>query len=188
QKKSGRELGAVRGHGKLRLVNERSLMLSQLPSLHEYMPKFYGRGPIRFYLSLLYDLVAIEKPKLIVTIGFGEGEAFFTLCQAAREKRINCRSVAIHRQEGQESDDAIWQACRGYGEEFYGEAAQFLAGEPADLSNNFANNDVDLLVIDDCDSGSIIRKELAAWKSQLGSDAIVVLHGLGLERDDAPLR
>src|SRR5438874_6844618 len=188
QKKSGRELGAVRGHGKLRFVTERSLMLSELPSLHEFMPKFYAGGPIRFYLPLLYDLVAIEKPKLIVTIGFGEGEAFFTLCQAAREKRINCRSVAIHRQEGQESDDAIWQAGRAYGEEFYGEAAQFLAGEPADLAKNFANNDVDLLVIDDCDSGSIIRKELAAWKSKLGSDAIVVLHGLGLERDDAPLR
>src|SRR6266550_381724 len=188
QKKSGRELGAVRGHGKLRFVTERSLMLSELPSLHEFMPKFYGGGPIRFYLPLLYDLVAIEKPKLIVTIGFGEGEAFFTLCQAAREKRINCRSVAIHRQEGQESDDAIWQAGRAYGEEFYGEAAQFLAGEPADLAKNFANNDVNLLLIDDCDSGSIIRKELAAWKSKLESDAIVVLHGLGLERDDAPLR
>lgn len=188
QKKSGRELGAVRGHGKLRFVTERSLMLSELPSLYEFMPKFYGGGPIRFYLPLLYDLVAIEKPKLIVTIGFGEGEAFFTLCQAAREKRINCRSVAIHRQEGQESDDAIWQAGRAYGEEFYGEAAQFLAGEPADLAKNFANNDVDLLLIDDCDSGSIIRKELAAWKSKLGSDAIVVLHGLGFERDDAPLR
>ena len=77
-------------------------MLSELPSLHGFMPKFYRGGPIRFYLPLLYDLVAIEKPKLIVTIGFDEGEAFFTLCQAAREKRIDCRCVAIHREEGQE--------------------------------------------------------------------------------------
>src|SRR5207244_13172195 len=56
------------------------------------------------------------------------------------------------------------------------------------LAKNFINEDVNLLLIDDCDSGSIIRKELAAWKSKLGADAIVVVHGLGLERDDASLR
>ena len=168
-------------------MTERPWSFTKLPSLHDFTPKFYRGGPIRFYLPLLYDLVAIEKPKLIVTIGFDEGEAFFTLCQAAREKRIDCRCVAIRREEGEESDDAIWQAGRAYGEEFYGEAARFLAGAPADLAKNFANDDVDLLLIDDCDSGSIIGGELAAWKSRLGSDAIVVVHGLGLERDD-PLR
>ena len=163
-------------------------MLSELPSLHDFMPKFYPGGPIRFYLPLLYDLVAIEKPKLIVTIGFSEGEAFFTFCQAARERRIDCRCIAIRRDEDQESEDAVWQSGRAYGEEFYGEAGQFLAGAPVDLAKNFINGGVDLLLIDDCDSGSIIRKELTAWKSKLGADAIVVLHGLGLERDDAPLR
>jgi GT2 family glycosyltransferase len=188
QKKSGRELGAVPGRGKLRFVIERPLMLSELSGLHEFMPKFYRGGPIRFYLPLLYDLVAIEKPKLIVTIGFDEGEAFFTLCQGAREKRIDCRCVAIRREEGQESDDAIWHAGRAYGEEFYGEAAQFLAGTPADLAENFANDDVDLLLIDDCDSGSIIEDDLTIWKSKLASDAIIVVHGIGLERDDPPRR
>src|SRR5882724_6573899 len=179
QEKSGRELGAVPGRGKLRFVIERPLMLSELPGLHEFTPKFYRGGPIRFYLPLLYDLVAIEKPKLIVTIGFDEGEAFFTLCQAAREKRIDCRCVAIRREEGQESGDAIWHAGRAYGEEFYGEAAQFLAGAPADLAKNFANDDVDLLLIDDCDSGSIIEDDLTIWKSKLASDAIIVVHGIG---------
>ncbi len=163
-------------------------MMSGLPSLHDFMPKFYRGGPVRLYLPLLYDLVALEKPKLIVTIGFDEGEAFFTLCQAAREKRIECRCIAIRRDEDQESEDAVWQAGRAYGEEFYGETAQFLAGAPVDLAKNFANDDVDLLLIDDCDSGSTVRQELAAWKSKLASGAIVVVHGLGLERDDAPRR
>ena len=163
-------------------------MMLGLPSLHDFMPKFYRGGPVRLYLPLLYDLVALEKPKLIVTIGFDEGEAFFALCQAVREKRIECRCIAIRRDEDQESEDAVWQAGRAYGEEFYGETAQFLAGAPVDLAKNFANDDVDLLLIDDCDSGSTVRQELAAWKSKLASGAIVVVHGLGLKRDDAPRR
>ncbi|MFZ3374909.1 MAG: glycosyltransferase [Chthoniobacterales bacterium] len=169
-------------------MTERPPMMSGLPSLHDFMPKFYRGGPVRLYLPLLYDLAALEKPKLIVTIGFDEGEAFFTLCQAVREKRIECRCIAIRRDEDQESEDAVWQAGRAYGEEFYGETAQFLAGAPVDLAKNFANDDVDLLLIDDCDSGSTVRQELAAWKSKLASGAIVVVHGLGLERDDAPRR
>ena len=84
--------------------------MSGLPSLHDFMPKFYRGGPVRFYLPLLYDLVMLEKPKLIVTIGFAEGEAFFTLCQAAREKRVERRCIAIRREEDQESEDAVWQA------------------------------------------------------------------------------
>src|SRR6266478_4950698 len=187
-KKVRRELGAVPGRGKLRFVTERPPMLSELPSLHGFMPKFYLGGPIRFYLPLLYDLVAIEKPKLIVTIGFDEGEAFFTFCQAARERRIDCRCIAIRRDEDQESEDAVWQSGRAYGEEFYGEAAQFLTRAPADLAKSFANDDVDLLLIDDCDSGSTIENDLTIWKSKLASDAIIVVHGLGLERDDPPRR
>src|SRR5262249_9418177 len=134
------------------------------------------------------DLVAIQKPKLIVTIGFDEGEAFFTFCQAAREKRIECRCVAIHRNEDQKSEDAVWCSGRAYGEEFYGEAAQFFAAAPGDLATNFANNSVDLLLLDDCDSGDSVRRELAAWKSKLASGAIVMVHGLKLDRHDAPRR
>jgi GT2 family glycosyltransferase len=169
-------------------VTERPSILPELPSLRDFTPRFYRGGPIRFYLPLLYDLVAIEQPRSIVTVGFDEGEAFFTFCQAAREKRIDCRCVAIRRAEGQESDDAAWRAGRAYGEEFYSETVQFFSGAWADLVTNFANEEVNLLLIDECDSGSIIERDLTFWKPKLTLDAMIVVHGIGLERDDAPGR
>jgi len=45
--------------------------------LHEFVPKFYRGGAVRHYLPLLYDLVALVRPKTVVSVGFGEGEAFF---------------------------------------------------------------------------------------------------------------
>src|SRR5438045_9311736 len=77
-------------------------MFKNLPSLLHFQPKFFVGGPARFYLALFYDLVALARPKSIVTLGFGDGEAFFTLCQAVRENRLDCRCVAIFR--GDESD------------------------------------------------------------------------------------
>ena len=157
------------------------------PSLRDFVPKFYRGGPIRFYLPLLYDLVAINKPGLIVSIGFDEGEAHFTFCQAAQEQELKCRCVAIHRDDsGNQTDDQAWQKGKAYGEEFYGAATQFLSGSPIQLAEDFAKQDVDLLLISDCDSGSTIRQELAAWKTRLAPDAIVLMHGTELEREDAP--
>src|SRR5438067_805265 len=75
------------------------LMVDQLPSLLRFQPKFYSGGPGRFYLPLLYDLVASQKPKSIVASGFGDGEAFFTLCQAAREQNLECRCAALRRED-----------------------------------------------------------------------------------------
>ena len=82
------------------------LMFEKLPSLLGFQPKFYTGGPTRFHLPLFYDLVASKKPKSIVTLGFGDGQAFFTFCQAAREQNIECQCVAVRRERaGEEEND-----------------------------------------------------------------------------------
>lgn len=167
-------------------MSARRKSLPTLPSLHDFVPKFYVGGPIRFYLPLLYDLVASERPAKIVTIGFDEGEAFFTLCQAAREQKVDCRCTAIYRDDSAKDHDEAWQKGRAYGEEFYGSTAEFVSGEPTELAKSWRNNDVDLLLIDDCDSGSTIQREWQAWKPKLAPNGLILLHGLELERKDAP--
>ena len=70
-------------------------MIEQLPSLRGFQPKFYSRGATRFYLPLLYDLVAMAKR--VVVLGFGDGQAFFTFCQAASERNVDCQCIAVRR-------------------------------------------------------------------------------------------
>jgi GT2 family glycosyltransferase len=174
-------------HARLRFVTKRHQKEGRkLPSLHDFMPKFYLGGSVRLGLPMLYDLVAINKPRLIVTIGFDEGEAHFTFCQAVQEQRLKCRCVAIRRDDVAEKDDEAWQKGKTYGEEFYAEVAQFLSGSSIDLAKDFVKEDVDLLLINDCDSGSIIRRELMAWKAKLAPNAIILVHGTNLERKDSP--
>src|ERR1700686_2030961 len=162
------------------------LMVEQLQSLLRFQPKFYSGGPARFYLPLLYDLVANQKPKSIVVLGFGDGEAFFTLCQAAREQNLKCRCVALRREHIGEpqADDAAWQKGKDYGEEFYGDFAHFLDGSNG-LAGS-ANRSVNLLLIADCDSGNELRADLANWESKLAPNGVVLVHGIELERPDRP--
>src|SRR4051812_4227953 len=161
-------------------------MFEKLPSLRGFQPKFYSGGPVCFHLPLLYDLIAEAKPKRLVVVGFGGGDAFFTGCQAAAEMKIDCECLAVRRDRAgePETDDGAWREGREYGEEFYGERARFVAS----VANGFAeiaDGSVDVLVLDDSDSGNEIRADLAAWKAKLSPNAILLVHGLGLERDDS---
>ena len=162
-------------------------MFDKLPSLRGFQPKFYSGGPARFHLPLLYDLVADTKPKRVVAVGFADGQVFFTFCQAAHEQKVDCECVAARRDRPGESeeDDVAWRKGRDYGEEFYGEPARFFSNPSAALAE-VADNSVDILLLDDSDSGEAIREDLSAWQSKLTPEATVLLHGLGLEREDSP--
>ncbi|MFZ1221265.1 MAG: glycosyltransferase [Chthoniobacterales bacterium] len=162
-------------------------MFETLPSLLAFQPKSYSGGPLRFHLPLLYDLIATVKPARVVTLGFGDGQAFFTFCQAATELGLECVCVAVRRERAVESeeDDAAWRQGKDYGEEFYGERVRHFASARAALTE-LADGSVDLLLVDDCDSGAELRADLAAWEPKLTPDAIILLHGTGLEREDSP--
>ena len=162
-------------------------MFEKLPSLRDFHPKFYSGGPTRFHLPLLYDLVSQAKPKQVVFLGFGDGDAFFTACQAALEQNIDCQCAAVRRNRAAESadNDPTWHDGRAEGEEFYGERTRFFETSAEALAA-IADGGVDVLMLDDSDSGTEIRKDLSAWQRKLSSVATVLIHGLRLERDDSP--
>src|SRR4051794_29856847 len=158
-------------------------MFEKLPSLRGFQPKFYSGGLTRFHLPLLYDLVADAKPKRVVVVGFGDGQAFFTFCQAANEQKLACECVAVRRElAGEpEAEDGDWRKGRDYGEEFYGERVRFIS-TVANGFSEIADGSVDILVLDDNDSGKAMGADLTTWKNKLAANAILLVHGLGLER------
>jgi glycosyltransferase involved in cell wall biosynthesis/GT2 family glycosyltransferase len=161
-------------------------MFEKLPSLLGLNPRFYTGGPTRFHLPLLYDLVASKKPRSIVTLGFGDGQAFFALCQASREHDIECQYVALHREDAaeKEGDDVAWLQGKDYGDEFYRDIVRFRRG--SDAAMEFADQSLDLLLLDDCDSGAQIRADLSIWGSKLSPSGLVLFHGVALQRADDP--
>lgn len=162
-------------------------MFEKLPSLLGFQPKLYTGGPLRSHLPLLYDLVAIRKPKSIVTLGLGDGEGFFTFCQASREQNVEAQCTLVRRDRANENaaDDLAWQKAKDYGQEFYGARARFVEGSATGALKDCADNSVDLLLLDDCDSGSELRTNLASWEAKLSQNAWVLLHGLDLKRADS---
>src|SRR5262245_3190133 len=86
-------------------------MASLFYGAQNFEPRFFTGGPTRFYLPLLFDIVAQEKPALVVTLGLGDAQAHLAFCQAVAEQSLSSRCVAVRRAEPHEpaSDDPAWQ-------------------------------------------------------------------------------
>ena len=159
---------------------------ADLPSLRTFHPRFYPGGPIRFHLPLLYDLVATVRPQRIVVLGFGNGAAFGTLCQAAREQDVTCECLALSAPGEDPSADADWVNGKRDVAENYGDFAQLLPNDTHSAETIVAKGKVDFLLLDDCDQGPAVLRTLETWNNALAPQNVVLLHGTRLERNDSP--
>ena len=153
-----------------------------------FEPKFFTGGPTRFYLPFLFDIVLQEKPTLIVTLGLGDAQAHLTFCQAVVEQNLSSRCVAIRRPRADESanDDSAWELAEKATAKFFPTVSQLIGTDAVKAAADFADGSIEVLLIDDVDSGQTVRQELEIWRSKLSAKALVLLHGTSLERHDSP--
>jgi glycosyltransferase involved in cell wall biosynthesis/GT2 family glycosyltransferase len=154
----------------------------------EFNPKFYTAGPTRFYLPLLQDIVTLEKPELIVTFGFSDGQVHLAMCQIATENSLSCRIVAVRRAADNESaeQDPTWTHGLNASANSYSAVSELLDGDSENLARRFDDHSIDVLLIDDTDAGEVIQRELASFRKKLAANALVLVHGIDLERVDSP--
>ncbi len=164
-------------------------MLLQFSRAGNFEPKVYTGGGMRFYLPLLHDIVALEKPALIVTLGLGDAQAHLTFCQTAAQQNVSSRCVAIRRAVVDENvaEDSGWERAQKATVEFFPAISRLIDEGPA-ATAEFADGSVNVLLIDDVDVGNVLQRELELWSPKLSADALVMVHGLDLERTDPPRR
>jgi O-antigen biosynthesis protein len=155
-----------------------------------FEPKFFTGGPTRSYLPLFFDIVVQEKPARIVTLGLGDAQAHLAFCQAVVEQNLSSHCVAVRRSQAHEaaSDDPAWQCAQKATAEFLVTVSRLVEADAVKAAADFADGSIDVLLIDDVDSGKTVSRELEAWRPNLSDKALVLLHGISLDREDSPRR
>ena len=153
-----------------------------------FEPDFYTAGPARFYLPLLHDIVVSEKPGLIVTLGLGDAQAHLAFCQAAlgQNCRIRCLGVRRRRKNESAADDPAWVAAQGRSAAPYQGISQLLEGDAYNVAQQVPDASIGVLLLDDVDEGTLIKEELTVLRPKLTPTALVLFHGVDLERRDSP--
>jgi len=163
-------------------------MGSSIYTAQNFEPKFFIGGPTRFYLPLFFDIVVHEKPKLIVTLGLGDAQAHLAFCQAVAERHLSSRCVAIRRPRVDESanDDPAWEFAEKVTAKFFPAISQLIETDAVKAAADFADASIEVLLIDDVDSGDTVRQELKTWRPKLSANALILLRGISLKRQDSP--
>lgn len=163
-------------------------MASLFYAAQNFEPRFFTGGPTRFYLPLLFDIVAQERPALIVTLGLGDAQAHLAFCQAVAEQSLSSRCVGVHRAQPREpaTNNQAWQLAQEASAKCFATVSQLVESDAAKIAGDFLDGSVDILLIDDVDSGETVERELAVWQPRLSHNAMVLLHGTSLDREDSP--
>ncbi|MDQ6809284.1 MAG: class I SAM-dependent methyltransferase, partial [Verrucomicrobiota bacterium] len=161
-------------------------MFEHLPSLRGFQPQFYTGGPSRFYLPLLYDLVATCLPRRVVILGW-DSDVHFTLCQVVCELGLKTDVISIREcGENHASDDEEWQAGAARSDEFYRDVSRLIDLTTDASLAEFQDESVELFVVHDFVSLESARLQFEAWKPKLSNSAIAVVHGVDADRAGGP--
>jgi hypothetical protein len=154
-------------------------METRVYGAQNFEPKFFTGGLTRFYLPLFFDIVLEEKPALIVTLGLGNAQAHLALCQAVSEQDLPARCVGVRRARADEStnNDPAWQCAERTTTKFFATISQLIEADAAQAAADFADSSIEVLLIDDVDSGETVRRALEIWRCKLSPTALVLLHG-----------
>ena len=162
-------------------------MFEKLPSLRGFHPEWFTGGSAANYLPLIYDLVALTQPKTVVTLGYGDGQIHFGFCQAARETSPATRCIAVRQDPAEdEKDDEAWLRGLENGQEIYGKTSELISKSWASFAPTLVERGIDILFIDQIDSGADLAAVLSTCEPALSPEAVVLFHGFSLERPDAP--
>ncbi|MGI8819370.1 MAG: class I SAM-dependent methyltransferase [Chthoniobacterales bacterium] len=160
---------------------------SVLPS-RAFQPRVYGVGAWTDHLHFAYDLVATLRPRLLVELGTDRGESYFAFCQATAQCQTGTRCCAVDTWRGDHQSG-------GYDETTFAEVAQHNAAHYAEFSTlrrssfdeargQFEAGTIDLLHLDGLHTEAAVRHDLKSWLPKVCAGGLVLLHDIGVRRDD----
>lgn len=140
------------------------------------------------HLPFGYDLVAAQKPPVIVELGTQAGMSYFCFCQAVRERRLSARCYAVDTWAGDEHtgayDDGTWLAVKGHNDAHYADFSQLLRMRFEEAIHRFEDGTIDLLHIDGFHTYDAVRSDFETWLPKVSPGGIVLFHDVAARMMD----
>jgi hypothetical protein len=158
---------------------------TELPS-RRFQPRIYGVGAWTDHLYFAYDLVAKERPALVVELGTDRGESYFAFCQSIAENHTGTRCFAVDTWKGDAQsgpyEEVTFEQVEAHNREHYKEFSTLLRGTFDDALEEFTDGKIDILHLDGLHSEEAVRHDLTVWLPKLSAGGILLLHDVNVHR------
>jgi Methyltransferase domain len=133
-------------------------------------------------LAFACDLVATERPKLLVELGAFYGESYFGFCQALEERSILCNCYAVDTWQGDDQGgfygEEIYADVEAYNRAHYSSFSHLMRMTFDEALSYFSDDGIDILHIDGHHSYESVRSDFECWIRKVRPGGIVLLHDI----------
>lgn len=127
------------------------------------------------HIPFLFWIVGALRPRIIVELGVGRGNSYFTFLQAASQLGLDVRCFGIDPWLGNAGEDTHRELC-SYHDPRYGAFSTLLRSSYDPAASYFADGAIDLLHIDGTRSYDTVSHDFKMWLPKVSSRGIVMFH------------
>lgn len=140
------------------------------------------------HLPFGYDLVAAQKPRVVVELGTQAGMSYFCFCQAVREQGLSARCYAVDTWAGDEHtgayDDETWLAVKAHNDEHYADFSELLRMRFEEAIQRFDDGSIELLHIDGFHTYEAVKNDFETWSPKVAPGGIILFHDVAARMMD----
>ncbi len=160
-----------------------------LPSLRDLQPRRYGLASWSDHVPFAFDIVAAQRPDLLVELGTHSGESFFAFCQAVREQGRSTQCYAVDTWQGDHQAGfygaEVLADVTAHRREMGYEGFSHLVRKTFDAAAvQFAPDSIDLLHLDGLHTYEAVRHDFETWLPLVRPGGIVLLHDVSERHED----
>ena len=129
------------------------------------------------HFEFIYDMVRNMKPNLMVELGSGKSETFFSMCQAIKDDGFPAQVVTV----GGWQKNSHWEVSntdKSIKDFLYQNIGHLVSSNAKEASNLFINESIELLHIDSSLSYTSISKDYELWLEKVKPGGAVLVHNI----------
>ena len=136
------------------------------------------------HIPFAYELIARQRPGLIVELGTYSGSSFAAFCQAVEACALDARCYGIDLWQGDihmgKFEDDIFEEISAYVAATHPAVATLVRKDFNDAAADFADGSVDLLHIDGTHTFEAVSNDFRTWQPKLSGRGVVLFHDLNV--------
>jgi hypothetical protein len=127
------------------------------------------------HLPFACDLIAALRPATLVSVGVGQGDSYFGLCQAVEENRLACFCYGVDEWH---ENPAGCEAVKRYNDLHYRSFSYLLRNSFRDALQQFSDESIGLLRLDNPSGYEAAREVFETWIRKVRPGGVVLLENI----------
>ena len=150
------------------------------PSLRRFDAKRMVFSTWVDHMPFGYDIIAAQRPRLLVELGTFSGLSFFTFCQSMKEHDIEGVCYAVDSWQGdvhtEPYDESVFDDVQKHARQHYRGFTYLMKMMFSEALQHFDDNSIDLIHIDGLHTYEAVSADFEQWYPKVAPGGLMLLH------------